>query len=132
MTGFEHFLESQGYVPFTTMTKKVSSYKEGYHYLSTMHNLDNRYVKDLNLLAKLRAGKMPSEEEYRTHIILVGMGFVGIGPHVTFPWMKINGEPLVQPIHIQRMMSMPNEQILESLYGNGLKLTNTNIFTIEN
>ena len=66
MTRFEGFLIDKGYGMYVLNCKEMKYQKANQHIISTMVNLDHRYIHntDLNLLDKINKGKSVMDEDF--------------------------------------------------------------------
>lgn len=76
MIAFEIFLIDQGYQVYHMDTKKML-YVKGWQTISSMHNIDNRYSKQI-----IVPGKHPFD------LIIVGLHDHGFPPYVSYPVLK--------------------------------------------
>ena len=96
MTSFEKYLIDIGYDVYHYDVKK-SAYIQGYKYISTMVNLDNRYFPK---------GVTPSFESYNKYAFVIGLGQSGYPPHVIYPY--------THKIH-RAQVEMSNEDLFDLL-----------------
>lgn len=95
MTRFEGFLIDKGYGMFVLNCKEMKYNKPNQHIISTMVNLDHRYIhnSDTNLLNKINEGKSVMEEDFtwddRKGEICFGLHEMGKPPTLISPRPKI-------------------------------------------
>jgi len=133
MTQFEQFLIEKGYIKFIFNGKTMKYEETKGHNISTMSNIDHRYIhySDLSFLDKIKIGRSVMDSEFtiedRRNEICFGLHEVGKPPTLIYPRPNIeikrikNGKVVTETQQRDDAMNVvlkmiPNEEILKAMF----------------
>jgi hypothetical protein len=137
MTKFEQFLLDKGYIKHILNCKTMKFEIAKGHTISTMANLDHRYIHntDDNLLQKIASGKSVMEEDFtyedRKGEICFGLHEAGKPPTLISPRPRIgvkrvkDGKEVLETEQWDDSMNVvlgknPHEEIFKAMYDRGI------------